>query len=153
MEIDLIEWVPCSYCEQLVSPEHNPEMSSKLFSPNFQMVLFFSLSPRDERNKTKGWSCVVEDQHERYEMWGRGSKTQRVWDQKGFHVLLWILISVSNSKYLILATGVLHQHDYTSPANHARRGGIWPIRRHEGLSHDLAPCLKEGGLSFPKSPG
>lgn len=33
MEIDLIDNVPCSHCEQLVPCEHNPETSSKNFSP------------------------------------------------------------------------------------------------------------------------
>lgn len=33
MEIDLIDNVPCSHCEQLVPCEHNPETSSKNFPP------------------------------------------------------------------------------------------------------------------------
>lgn len=33
MEIDLIDNVPCSHCEQLVPGEHNPETSSKNFPP------------------------------------------------------------------------------------------------------------------------
>lgn len=56
MEIDLIDNVPCSHCEQLVPCEHNPETSSKNFSStNFQsLILFLPFSPKDETRVCQG---------------------------------------------------------------------------------------------------
>lgn len=69
MEIDLIDNVPCSHCEQLVPCEHNPEMSSKNFPPQtFNPSSFFlSSSPEDqkERMPEKTKSFYVKYQQER----------------------------------------------------------------------------------------
>lgn len=69
MEIDLIDNVPCSHCEQLVPCEHNPEMSSKNFPPQTfnPSSLFLSSSPEEGKGKmpeeTK--SFYVKNQQER----------------------------------------------------------------------------------------
>ena len=56
MEIDLIDNVPCSHCEQLVPCEHNPETSSKNFSStNFQsLILVLPFSPNHEKKGCQG---------------------------------------------------------------------------------------------------
>lgn len=63
MEIDRIDNVPCSHCEQLVPCEHNPETSSKNFSStNFQsLILFFALLSKrwEEGMPGKTQSCLV----------------------------------------------------------------------------------------------
>lgn len=76
MEIDLIDNVPCSHCEQLVPCEHNPETSSKNFSlQTFNPSSSFSpFSPEDEKGgnarEDKILSCQVEAKQ--VEMWSKG---------------------------------------------------------------------------------
>lgn len=53
MEIDLIDNVPRSHCEQLVSCEHNPETSSKNFSPQTSNPSS-SFCPSLQKMKTEG---------------------------------------------------------------------------------------------------
>lgn len=125
MEIDLIDNVPCSHCEQLVPCEHNPEMSSKNFPPQtFNPSSFFlSSSPEDQKGRMpeKTKSFYVKYQQKRWKCKGTGlgskirierkrtndvdsrSEKDRGLSKTAFHIHLTIpenplLSSVSNSK-------------------------------------------------------
>lgn len=85
MEIDLIDNVPCSHCEQLVPCEHNPETSSeKLSSTNFQSLILFCPSRQKMKKGNAGedkiLSCQV--QAKQVEMWREGDGLKHQEGQK-----------------------------------------------------------------------
>lgn len=89
MEIDLIDNVPCSHCEQLVPCEHNPEMSSKNFpSQTFNPSSSFALlSKRWEKplpGKTKDKILSVKHWRNRYRIgkYSLGSRFTKEWWKK-----------------------------------------------------------------------
>lgn len=69
MEIDLIDNLPSSHCEQLVSREHNPETPSK----NFPAQTFnprSALLCKDKRSKSQ----IVKEQQNRWRCEAQGSR-------------------------------------------------------------------------------
>lgn len=82
MEIDLIDNVPCSHCEQLVPCEHNPETSSKnfplqTFNPSSSFCPSLQKMKRRDAREDKILSCQVPAKQ--VEMWsrGKGSRIKR----------------------------------------------------------------------------
>ncbi len=82
MEIDLIDNVPCSHCEQLVPCEHNPETSSKnfppqTFNPSSSFCPSLQKMKRGDAREDKILSCQVPAKQ--VEMWsrGKGSRIKR----------------------------------------------------------------------------
>lgn len=168
MEIDLIDNVPRSHCEQLVPCEHNPGTSSKNFSPQTSNPSS-SFCPSLQKMKTEGCQgrqnphLSSTSKTGRHVKWGGGGRLRN--QNRGTGGQTWLrcwggwridrnihLLKIQPSslcligKDLILVLGVLCSHDYTPPERHARRGGIWqillPMRVACGLALDLAPCLK-----------
>lgn len=75
MEIDLIDNVPCSHCEQLVPCEHNPETSSKnfppqTFNPSSSFCPSLQKMKRGDAREDKILSCQVPAKQ--VEMWSKG---------------------------------------------------------------------------------
>lgn len=167
MEIDLIDNVPCSHCEQLVPCEHNPETSSKnfppqTFNPSSSFCPSLQKMKRGDAREDKILSCQVPakqvemwskgDGHKDQEASKEGQKRQRAgartdalrgredWPKQLSYPPPEnpLLSSVSNRKYLILVLRGLRRHDYTLPTSPARRGGIWPIRPPLRVTRGLA---------------